>query len=293
MKNLPKTGAENTKICRNGLDKLRNLCYKQVMDIEILTQTGLSEVQAKIYLYLIKHGQSTPAEIATGVEENRTTVYSAAEKLEELGVISQKDRGKIAAYVPNHPSVLESIAEKRLRKVARQAKNLESNLPSLINFYNEHQSTPGATTFYGDEGVKMIWDKVVATKAPYYFIRSRYDEATNKETLAEFKKARVEAGIESEDITPSEFASNTNAEMRKRLLLTRTLLPPGEYDSPVEIDIFGDNVAFINYHKDGMSTLIESPEIADAMRQVFLFAKKHIRKSTNQDDLEKNISDTE
>ena len=35
-----------------------------------------------------------------------------------------------------------------------------------------------------------------------------------------------------------------------------------------------------------MSTLIESPEIADAMRQVFLFAKKHIRQSTNQDELE-------
>ena len=64
------------------------------------------------------------------------------------------------------------------------------------------------------------------------------------------------------------------------------MLPPDEYDSPVEIDIFGDNLAFINFSKNGMSTLIESPEIADAMRQVFLFAKKHIRQSTNQDELE-------
>ena len=249
-------------------------------------QTGLSEVQAKIYLYLIKHGQSTPAEIAKGVNENRTTVYSAAEKLEVLGIISQKDRGKISAYVPNHPSVLEGIAEKRLRKVARQAKNLESNLPSLINYYNEHQSTPGATTFYGQEGVKMIWDKVIATRAPYYFVRSRYDEIADRKMLEEFKLARVEAGIESEDITPSEFTNNKNKEMREKYLLTRTLLPPSEYDSPVEIDIFGDNVAFINFSKNGMSTLIESPEIADAMRQVFLFAKKHIRQSTKQDDLE-------
>ena len=58
-----------------------------------------------------------------------------------------------------------------------------------------------------------------------------------------------------------------------------------DYNSPVEIDIFGDNVAFINFDKDGMSTLIESPEIADAMRQMFLFAKKYIRKATNQDEL--------
>ena len=256
------------------------------METETLTQMGLSEVQAKIYLYLIKNGQSTPTEIAKGLNENRTTIYSAAEKLETLGVISQKDRGKISAYVPNHPSALESIAEKRLRMVARQAKNLESNLPSLINYYNEHQSTPGATTFYGQEGVKMIWNKVIATRAPYYFVRSRYDEAADKEALEEFKKARVEAGIESEDITPSEFTNNKSKEMRDKFLLTRTLLPPDEYDSPVEIDIFGDNVAFINYNKNGMSTLIESPEIADAMRQMFLFAKKHIRQSTDQDDLQ-------
>ena len=98
----------------------------------------------------------------------------------------------------------------------------------------------------------------------------------------------MEAGIESEDITPSEFTHNTNKEMKDRFLLTRTLLPPEEYDSPVEIDIFGDNVAFINYSKNGMSTLIESPEIADAMRQVFLFAKKHIRQSTNQEELDIN-----
>ena len=255
------------------------------MDTEVLTQAGLSEMQAKIYLYLIQKGQRTPAEIATGIGENRTTVYSALEKLEALGVVTQKDRGKISAYVPNHPSVLESIAEKRLRRVARQAKNLESNLPSLINYYNEYQNEPGATTFYGQEGVQMIWDKVLATKAIYYFVRSRYDEMADREGLERFKKARAEAGIEAEDITPSEFTKNTNADTKKWLLNNRTLLPPGEYDSPIEIDIFGDNVAFINYEKNGMSTLIESPEIADAMRQMFLFAKKYIRKATNQDEL--------
>ena len=256
------------------------------MDTEVLTQAGLSELQAKIYLYLILHGQRTASDVATGIDEKRTTVYSALEKLLKLGIVIQKDKGKIAAYIPAHPSILESIAEKRLRVVARQAKNLEGNLPSLINFYNEHQSEPGVKTFYGEEGVQMIWDKVIATKKPFYFIRSRYDNKMAPEILKEFKKERVAAGIESEDITPSEFTDNTNAKMKNEYRLTRTLLPPDEYDSPVEIDIFGDNVAFINFSKNGMSTLIESPEIADAMRQMFLFAKKHIRQSTNQDELD-------
>lgn len=254
------------------------------MDTDILTKAGLSEIQAKIYLFLIEHGKSTPSEIAKAIDENRTTVYSATEKLEKLGIITQKNKGKISAYVPEHPSKLESLAERKLRVVARQAKTLEGNLPALVNYYNKHQSEPGATTFYGQEGIQMIWNKVVATKKPYYFIRSRYDELADRDGLNRFKEARVAAGIETENITPSEFTSYNTDEV-KAWRLSRTFLPPSEYDSPVEIDIFGDNVAFINYSKNGMSTLIESPEIADAMRQFFLFAKKYLRKATNQSEL--------
>lgn len=257
------------------------------MEKEILAQAGLSETQATIYLYLIKNGQKTASEVTKGVGGNRTTIYSALEKLEKLGVITKKDRGKISAYSPNHPSILEDLAEKRLRIVARQARNLEGSLPSLINYYNEYQDTPGVVSFYGKEGVKMIWDKIIAENQPLFFVRSKYDSmTTNKAALNEFKERRVEAGIKAENITSSVFASLSNKEAPE-WLLERTLLPSDEYDSPVEIDIFGNNVAFINYEKGGMSTLIESPEIAEAMRQMFLFAKKYIRKATDQKALDK------
>ena len=252
--------------------------------MEILTNIGLTELQAKIYLFLVREGQQTPTEISAGIQENRTTVYSALEKLVKLGLIAQKDRGKISAYIPCHPSVLESFAERRLRSAARQVKNLEANLPSLINYYNEHQSAPGATTFYGEEGIRMIQDKVVTAGADFYFVRSRYDVLADHDGLNDFRKARMKAGIKAESIAPSESTKHPN-ETAKKWMLTRTLLPPNEYNSPIEIDIFGDNVAFINYAKNGMSTLIESPEIADAMRQLFLLAKKHIRQSTDQDKL--------
>ncbi len=261
------------------------------MDTDLLVQAGLSEVQAKIYLYLIRHGQSTPTEVATGVDENRTTVYSALERLEKLGIVAQKDRGKISAYVPNHPSVLESIAEKRLRSAARQAKNLEANLPSLINYYNEHQDQPGTTTFYGNEGTKIIRDRILTEKKPFYYVRSRYDEKADSEGLEEFKKACIEAEISTESITAADSTRRTNKEAAEQLV-TRTLLPSSdEYDSPIQIGIFGDNVTFINYAKGGMSTIIESFEIADAMRQFYLLAKKYIQKATDQEALDQSVQD--
>lgn len=261
------------------------------MDTELLTKIGLSELQAKIYLYLISEkNQKTPTEIADDLGENRTTVYSAAEKLEALGLISKKEKGKITAYIPNHPSCLEILAEKRLRHAAKQVKNVEMTLPSLINIYNENQHEPGVVTLYGQEGIDYIYNKILETKETEYFIRSRFDEIASHEKLAEFKKKRERAGIHVENITPSEFIIESDKEARKNLR-DRTFLPPNEYDSPVEINIFGNYVTFTDYTKDGMSTVIESPAISDAMRQFFKFSRKYIRIATNQSEISEKIEE--
>ena len=82
------------------------------------------------------------------------------------------------------------------------------------------------------------------------------------------------------------YADRAIAMVAGKEKLMITAYPVKDNYPPVEIDIFGDNVAFINYAKNGMSTLIESPEIADAMRQMFLFAKKYIRQATDQGELD-------
>jgi len=52
-------------------------------------------------------------------------------------------------------------------------------------------------------------------------------------------------------------------------------MPREAYQSPVEIDIYGDKVAFINYASGGTSTIITSPAIAGAMRELFIIQYRH------------------
>ena len=130
----------------------------------------------------------------------------------------------------------------------------------------------------------MIHDKILANRKNLYFIRSLY---VKKKHYEGFKEKRIEAGIEVEEITPADFTPNNQQWSKERKV---TFIPSNEYNSPIGIDIFGDNVAFINY-KNGMSTLIESPEIADAMRQFFLFSRKFIKKATDQKALDNEIRD--
>jgi sugar-specific transcriptional regulator TrmB len=246
--------------------------------LAVIRRAGLTESQAKAYLFLVEHGASTPIELAEGIGESRTNGYMITEKLEDQGLIVKND-GKKLSYSPLHPSKIELLAEKRRKTIERSEQAVKKAMPELIDFYNASQHSPGVTTHYGADGPKVIYDKILSAKQPLMFVRSPQDDHQNPKTLNEFIAQRISAGITAEVISPMEFVKHTPKQDDK-LLIKRTLLPKGEYDSPVEIDIFGDNVAFIDYDNDGMSTLIESRNIADAMRQVFQFAGKHVRLSS-------------
>ncbi|MCL2869716.1 hypothetical protein FWF48_02810, partial [Candidatus Saccharibacteria bacterium] len=64
----------------------------------------------------------------------------------------------------------------------------------------------------------------------------------------------------------------------KELLLHRTLIPQDEYTASVEIDVYGDKVALIAFGDTQMATIINSPLIAEAMRQVLQLLGKYLPK---------------
>lgn len=53
-------------------------------------------------------------------------------------------------------------------------------------------------------------------------------------------------------------------------LYHRTLLPADLYIAPVEIIVYGDKAALITYSDTTMATLITSPLIAEALRQLLI-----------------------
>lgn len=47
-----------------------------------------------------------------------------------------------------------------------------------------------------------------------------------------------------------------------------------EYTAPVEIDIYGDKIALMSFGKELIGVIIESPQIARALKEIFLLAKR-------------------
>ena len=252
--------------------------------IEIIKKAGLTESQARGYLALIEHGSLSPTDLATKTGESRTNGYMICEKLERLGLAAKKDAKK-ALYTPSHPSALETLAEKRRKIVQRDEKSVKDGLSDLIDYYYHYQATPGVEINYGGDGIEKIRSRTLATGKELLFVRSHADSNYDHEKLTRFISKRVELNIQAQSIAPAEHSKTTSHEQLRQWLLDRTLVTPGSYSAPVEIDIFGDTVAFIDFQNDAMSTMITSATIAEAMRQLFLIAKRATDATTDQEQL--------
>lgn len=251
-------------------------------DTTILRKAGLTESQAKGYLALIEHGDLSPAELAEKTGESRTNGYMICEKLESLGLASKKDSHK-AIYSANHPSNIELLAEKRRKIVQRNEAELKQAMPNLIDYFYQYNSTPGVEFAYGKNAIEKIRTRTLEKKQELYFVRSNADDSLDPDSLRDFIKKRVEAGIPAQSIASVNHSTTSSKEQLDKWLLNRTLVPGEMYSAPVEIDIFGDTVAFVDFDSDGMSTMITSPNIAEAMRQLFLIAQEMTKRVVDQE----------
>lgn len=241
------------------------------MDTSLLRKAGLTESQAKGYLALVEYGSLTPTELAKKTGESRTNGYAIADKLVSYGLAAKKDNDKRAEYIATHPSALETLAEKRRKVLVRNEQEVKQGLSPLIDMFYRFRDEPGARTLQGIEGIKEVYEDTLREKDNIYLLRTTADISDLSEMfLDNYREDRAKAGIHTYALTPNTDIARKHAMSGEdeKLLFHRTFVPQDSYTAPVEIDVYGNKVAFISFGETQMATIIQSPAIAEAMRQL-------------------------
>ena len=240
------------------------------MDTALLRKAGLTESQAKGYFALIEHGALSPADLAEKTGESRTNGYMICEKLEQLGLATKKE-GKKSLYTPNHPSALEALAEKRRKAVTRNEQEVKQGISPLIDLFYKSREEPGARTLQGIDGLKEVFADILRTGKDVYLLRTAVDaQALPVAFFEELQDKKVALGIHTYLLAPLDARATQAAHSNQdvQTLTHRTFYPNNIYTEPVELQIYGDKVAFIAYGETQMATIITSPLIAAAMQQL-------------------------
>ena len=134
---------------------------------------------------------------------------------------------------------------------------------------------PGTRTLEGIDGIKEVYRDTLRSSGDLYLLRSIHDTPVmGIDFFDEYKLQRAKKGIRTFALTPDSPEVERNRSSDEALLITRTILPEGAYTGAVEVDIYGDKVAFISFGDTQMATIIDSPPIAEAMRQIMQLLMK-------------------
>lgn len=240
------------------------------MDVSLLEQAGLNATQGKAYIALITSGSLTPPSLAAKIGIARTNAYEVLKQLEELELVSKTGSGTKMSYRPANPAALERLMERRRNEVLEHEERLRSVMPQLMTYFYTYSEQPGVRFYQGKDGIIEVYEDILRTREPVLLIRTATEKSfLGSEFMARYIAQRVKLGITVNSLTPDIPEANHDTLVDSAQLLTRTWFMPSAISAPVEVDIYGDKTAFISFGEEAIATIVESPQIADFMRQAF------------------------
>ncbi len=250
------------------------------MNEQILQEAGLTQSQASTYTALVKNSPCTPPKLALVIEESRTNTYKLLEQLESLGLASRDDSQKKLRYWANNPSALVDHIKKQRLRAEEAEKRFNNSLPNLINDYLAHSERPAIRFFQGKEGIESMYDDQLNTKLPLSMVRTPADITFfgSFNEMSAIRSRFNHSTISRHMLTPDTPEARVDwKEHDKKSGNTRTWLRTEDYTAPVEWAVYGNKLAIISFGEEVMGMVIESPQIAEAFRQLLSFVDKGAR----------------
>ncbi len=246
---------------------------------QALIETGLTKNQAIIYELLLKSGGLR----ASGVVRNlggtlsRPMVYLVLDELCALGLVEKNEVDtKVARFIPYHPSKLGEVVDEKRKKTEVMHDAASTLIPKMVSTFNLVLHRPGVRFFEGVEGLKRVYADILSKGETIYLVRSKYEPVYQNQIVPiinDFIMRRVKKGMHVIALTPEEADRVIDTSKDAGLLFDRTWIKGDAYNAHVEIDIYGNSVALLSFGTELIGVVIESEQMARALKQLFLLAK--------------------
>lgn len=225
--------------------------------IDALTDLGLSNYEAKVFVALQKLGTGTARDIHGVTDVPRSQVYGAAEDLQERGLVEVK-QSKPIQYRPVSLEAAKTHLRKRFERTQEQAFDyLESVENEFVDTDNEREDV---WSIDGEEAITSRIEQLMV-EAESRIVFGLHDESLYTEHLEEILQERADAGVDVLVISQDPSIQDYFDDLR---VVTRDDKPQGEPpgrilivdDETVLISILGDHESAIWSSQTGFAAIL-------------------------------------
>ncbi|MEK6959680.1 MAG: helix-turn-helix domain-containing protein [Nanoarchaeota archaeon] len=242
------------------------------MDTQALEDIGLTKTEIKIYLSLLKLGQSTTTGIIREAGIHSSKVYICLDRLIEKGLVSYAIKSNKKHFLASTPESLRNLLKDKEEKIAKQGERIERLIPELEAIKKSGENSIYSETYEGIRGAKSVYEKILQTLNPgqtqYVIGAPKIGNELLEGFLLEWHKRRIKKGIRCKYIY--DHNARQYGRIRANMPFTQVKYLPKGIMSPVWIEIFGPYVLIGHIKgRNAILFLIFDSEIAKSYMDYF------------------------
>lgn len=233
---------------------------------EILTEFGLEEKEAKVYLALLELGQTSVMQIAQKAAIKRPTTYIVLDTLGNKGFVTKTYKKQKLLFVPEQPEAL-------LRSMKQKEELLRGAMPELRALVSTTKTRPKISIYEWWEGIRSLYQEIITSPEVTYFGSVKDIKRYFPDVIDEIYRIGKKQPIHARDIL-----SNHPEDLEyARIVVSKTyevrMLPPS-LDFTIDCAIYGNKIAILAVKKDLFAVVIESKDVAGSFRSLHALAWK-------------------
>ena len=230
------------------------------METETLRKIGLEEREIKVYLALLKLGNTTASKIAKETGIDRATSYRYLDSLIKKGIVSYAIENNIKYFKAAHPEkILEDLKEKE--------SEYRKMLPELVNLANIPKKETNVEVYEGKDGLKTVLRQIIRDKKDHFVLGDEGDFAKIlpiffKQFIRECEKNKIK-----EKVLCSRKVIKKIKKYDYKYSETRAL--PHAYIAPTTTVVYEGKIILFNWSKPYNAIVISNKDMAKAYGHYF------------------------
>lgn len=236
--------------------------------VKVLEDVGFTEGESKVYLALLRLGESKVGPIINASKISRSKVYDILERLIEKKVVSKLEKRGILVYQALPPHTLLNMIKDKEKQLKEEEELLQKMLPQFISMKPKEKLN--IIVYEGFEGFKAMIDRTIEelTKDDIYEAMgiSKTTESMRHYARKIYEVQKIKK-FKARSIFDEKGAYKI-AERKTSLHEIRIL--PGGWETPALFTICGDTVGIHTGEEESIiSIIIVSKKIAKSFRMAF------------------------
>ena len=241
------------------------------MNLKLLEEIGLTPGEVKVYLALLKIGQSSTGAITKESQVSRSKIYSILDKLAKKGLVGHLIKDNTMYFKAMEPKRIIDYMDEKNRNFNNQKEIIEKMLPELEFRQKLGKQKTDATLYEGFKAIKNFYLNILdelKSGENYYVIGATYGESKlgvkeffenyHKQRALKKIKVKMLANYEVKDKLVKSVHSNAEIKFLPQYIISNMTI------------VFYKNKSFIFFlTEEPMGFLIENKEVTKGFQSYF------------------------